>query len=87
MNSSSFRRIGVIAGAAVITTVAFTSGSVASGQPDGNEDRPCFMVRSHWNTAEGPQPTCPVPMWQTAASSESTDASTSRAARTVDFMP
>ncbi|KRF36762.1 hypothetical protein [Nocardioides sp. Soil805] len=66
MNSTPYRRIVAIAGAAaitIITTVTFSPATSASAGA-GHQDRPCFMVRGHWNTAEGPQPTCPAPSWQ-----------------------
>jgi hypothetical protein len=62
MNTTTFRRVGAIAAAAAFTTavtIAGTTGSASAGQRDTTQDRPCFMVRSHWNNAEGPQPTCP----------------------------
>lgn len=67
MNSTPHRRFVAIAGAAAITIITMSVGPVASATASGHDttrDRPCFMVRAHWNTAEGPQPTCPVPSWQ-----------------------
>lgn len=92
MNTTPFRSIGTIAGAAAIAITATFAGSTApanAGQHDTAEDRPCFMIQSHWNNAEGPQPTCPTPMWpQLASSSDKTDGSRpSPQARIPDFMP
>ena len=62
MNTTAFRRIGAIVGAAAFVTtfaISGTSVSASTGKQVPDKDRPCFMVRSHWNNAEGPQPTCP----------------------------
>jgi hypothetical protein len=64
MNSTPFRRTVAIVGVTATITIASTTMSSASGRQDPTPDRPCFMVRAHWNNAEGPQPTCPVPTWQ-----------------------
>lgn len=62
------RRVAVVGVTATIvitgTGAAGAGPSSASDARDGTPDRPCFMVRANWNTAEGPQPTCPVPTWQ-----------------------
>ena len=72
MNSRQFRRRCAIAGAAAAITIttAFApdqgSTAAAPGRTVTN-DRPCFMIQAHWNTAyDGPQPTCPTPAWQMA---------------------
>ena len=60
------------AAAALIASVLFLPAAVQSGpaplapaEPasgvvyDSDRDRPCFMVRAHWNEAlDGPQPRC-----------------------------
>ena len=92
MNATAFRRIGAIAGAAAIAITTTFAGSTAfanAGQHGTAKDRPCFMIRSHWNNAEGPQPTCPIPMWQQQASSSDKAGGSrpARHARITDFMP
>jgi hypothetical protein len=92
MNTTAFRRIGTVAGAAAITitgTITGTPASASAERRDTAQDRPCFMVRSHWNNAEGPQPTCPIPMWQqqASASDKSGTARPAPSARIGDFMP
>jgi hypothetical protein len=67
MNTTPYRRIVAIVGAAAIISITVGTGATAAsadGQQGSTSDRPCFMVRAHWNDAEGPQPTCPVPTWQ-----------------------
>ena len=66
MNRTPFRRIVAVVGVAAITsiTTVTVSPTTAASAGAGHADRPCFMIRAHWNTAEGPQPTCPVPSWQ-----------------------
>ena len=68
MNSTPYRRIVAVVGAAaiIIITARSAAASLRGAPAAGRQDRPCFMVRAHWNTAEGPQPTCPVPSWQRA---------------------
>ena len=67
MNNKPHRRTVAVVGAAVITSITMGAGASASAADSGTDtvrDRPCFMFRANWNTAEGPQPTCPVPTWQ-----------------------
>ena len=52
-----FRIVTMVGAAAVVTTI--TTTPVTARAFDRTQDRPCFMVRSHWNDAEGPEPTCP----------------------------
>jgi hypothetical protein len=103
MNTTPYRRIVAIVGAAAITSITVGTGATAASaddQQDSTSDRPCFMVRAQWNDAEGPQPTCPVPTWQIAddevASPAADTRSTARttpavapaaSARIGDFMP
>lgn len=71
MDTTSIHRMVAIASATAIATTITISGSAVSSsaaQRDTDRDRPCFMIRSHWNNAEGPQPTCRIPMWQQEAS-------------------
>ena len=87
MNTTAFRRIGAIAGAAAFATTFTISGTAASAgteQRDAAKDRPCFMIRSHWNNAEGPQPTCPKGRFK---SDSTAGARTASSARIADFMP
>ncbi|PUA82229.1 hypothetical protein [Nocardioides currus] len=85
MNTTAFRRAGAIAGAAVFT-IAMTSSTApaTAGTSDEGHDRPCFMIRSPWNNAEGPQPTCPTGRFET---SEPAAARPVPVARIADFMP
>ena len=48
---------------AAASAVALAAPSVpATGSSASPADRPCFMVRPHWNSAlDGPQPVCPLP--------------------------
>ena len=92
MNSRHFRRrCAVIAAATTITiTTAFApaSSSAADTAGDGTQDRPCFMVRAHWNAAlDGPQPTCPTPTWQSRNQVDDEGAAHTSTARVTDFMP
>jgi hypothetical protein len=90
MNTTQFRRIGAIAGAAAFTTaIAFTgtTGSASAGPRDSTTDRPCFIIRSHWNNAEGPQPTCPKGRFEKAAPSSAGASRPAPSARIADFMP
>jgi hypothetical protein len=87
VNTTTFRRFGVIAGAAAFTTAITITGTTASaiaGQRDTTQDRPCFMIRSHWNNAEGPQPACPKGRWK---SDDTGGARPASSARIADFMP
>ncbi len=87
MNSTAFRRFGAIVGAAaVVATIATTAPSSATVDT-GNQDRPCFMIRSHWNNAEGPQPTCPNGRFTTAAADDGDATRAVPSARITDFMP
>ncbi len=84
MNSTPYRRTVAIVGAAAITSItAFTFGPATASAAAGQPDRPCFMVRAHWNTAEGPQPTCPVPTWQRTAGAASSTTGTGSDEATV----
>jgi hypothetical protein len=86
MNSTRFRRFGAIVGAAaVVTTIATAAPSTAKAD-QGNQDRPCFMIRSHWNNAEGPQPTCPNGRFKTAAADDAGATRAVPSARITDFM-
>ena len=91
MNTKAFRGIGSIAGAAAITTAITITGTTASastGHSDTGHDRPCFMVRSNWDNAEGPQPTCHTPMWpQASGCDEPVAPRPASFARIADFMP
>lgn len=83
MSTTAISRIVAMVGAAaVVTTISTTP--VAAQTADGKQDRPCFMVRSHWNNAEGPQPTCPDGRWK-SDSEGGTRPVTS--ARITDSMP
>jgi hypothetical protein len=89
MHSTHLRRTAAVVGAAtaiiVTTTLTGATGAVASDAPDG--DRPCFMVRAHWNTAlDGPQPTCATPSWQLVETPPRFPVPTI-SARVVDYMP
>jgi hypothetical protein len=67
MSTTTIRRIGGIAIAAAISLAGGFASSQASAEArhqDTSSARPCFMIRSHWNSADGPQPTCPTPAWQ-----------------------
>ncbi len=90
MNRTAFRHIGAVAGAAAIAitfTVSGTTASASNEQRDVATDRPCFMIRSHWNNAEGPQPTCPKAPYQMAAPDEAGASQPSPSPRITDFMP
>ncbi len=83
MNTTAIGRIVAMVGAAaVVTTIATTP--VAAQTLDGKQDRPCFMVRSHWNNAEGPQPTCPDGRGKSDTKGEPQPATR---ARITDSMP
>ena len=83
MNTTAIGRIVAMVGAAaVVTTIATTP--VAAQTVDGMQDRPCFMVRSHWNNAEGPQPTCPDRRWKSDTKGEPQPATR---AQITDSMP
>ena len=45
------------------------------------------MIRSHWNNAEGPQPTCPKGRYQKAAPDESGASRANPSQRIAGFMP
>lgn len=86
------RRVAIVGAAAtVIITTAFAPAvsSTASERQDRPQDRPCFMIRSHWNNAEGPQPSCRIPMWQQQAPSSHGPGRPNHGhpTRGVDFMP
>jgi hypothetical protein len=94
MHSTHLRRTAAVVGAAtaVIVTTTLTTmltaatGNAASSAPEETE-RPCFMVRAHWNTAlDGPQPTCATPSWQLVETPPRFPAS-ELSARVVDYMP
>lgn len=90
MNSTKFRRIGAVAGAAAFTTVITITCSTAPATAKVDEvdqDRPCFMIRSNWNNAEGPQPTCPKGRFQKTSSDQEGASQPTSSARIVDFMP
>lgn len=87
MNSNAFRRFGAIAGAAAVITTITTTAPATAGQRDTTKDRPCFMIRSPWNNAEGPQPTCPKGRFQKAASDEAGASRPVSSPRIADFMP
>jgi hypothetical protein len=91
MNTTAFRRFGAIAASAAIASTIHIAGAThpaAAGPQSSTEDRPCFMIRSHWNNAEGPQPTCPLPMWRHQASSPDTAGAAGPASRAIaDFLP
>lgn len=70
MNTTAFRRFVAVVGAAVVVTTITTTPPSTAKVDEGNKDRPCFMIRSHWNDAEGPQPTCPNGRWQETAPSD-----------------
>lgn len=83
MNTTATGRIVAMVGAAAIgTTIATTP--LAAQTVDGTQDRPCFMVRAHWNNAEGPQPTCPDGRWKSDTTDEPQPATS---ARITDSMP
>lgn len=101
IRTAAHRSFVALAGAVIfVTTMASTSPANAQDS-DGQHTRPCFMIRSNWNTApDGPQPTCPVPTWQetattpthatkTTGTGEKTtvDSSADRPSRATDFMP
>lgn len=93
MDTNQIRRfaasIGVVG---IIIAGTGTTAPAAAGGEDGTQDRPCFAFRANWNTAEGPQPTCPVPSWQRTREDEAAPDNTG-ASRPVpgprirDFMP
>lgn len=87
MNSTAFRRIGAIVGAAAVVTTITTTAPATAHVEAGNKDRPCFMVRSPWNQAEGPQPTCPNGRFKKAASDEASESRPVPSPRITDFMP
>lgn len=42
-----------------IAVAAAVSGAAQAGSGPVHQDRPCFIVQSHWNVAlDGPQPRC-----------------------------
>ena len=84
MNTTAIGRIVAMVGAAAVVTTIITTTPVAAQTVDGKQDRPCFMVRSHWNNAEGPQPTCPNGRWKSVTKGE---AQPPTSARITDFMP
>ena len=87
MNSTALRRCGAVVGAtAIVTTIATTAPSTASVD-EGSQDRPCFMVRSHWNNADGPQPTCPNARPTRAVADYPVASRSASSARITDFMP
>ena len=90
MHSTHLRRTAAVAGAAtavIVTTTLTATTAAASSEPDGAADRPCFMVRAHWNTAlDGPQPACATPLWQLVETPPRFPAS-ELSARVVDYMP
>jgi hypothetical protein len=94
MHSTNLRRTAALVGAATAITVTTTlttmltaTGSAASSAPDEAGDRPCFMVRAHWNTAlDGPQPTCATPSWQLVETPPRFPVP-AISARVVDYMP
>ena len=86
MNSSAFRHTSVvIAAAAIVTTISTTPATAKPGE--GGTDRPCFMVRSHWNDAEGEQPRCPNGPFILGAPEVVGGAEPIRSGRILDFMP
>lgn len=90
MHSTHLRRTAAVVGAAtaitVTTMLTAATGSAASSAPD-EADRPCFMVRAHWNTAlDGPQPTCATPSWQLVETPPRFPVP-AVGARVVDYMP
>lgn len=87
MNRAAFRRCGAVVGAAAVMA------TIASGPPstamvdEGNQDRPCFMIRSNWNNAEGPQPTCPSGRFRAPAADKAGSTRSAPSVRITDFMP
>jgi hypothetical protein len=89
MHSTHLRRTAAVVGAATaITVTTLLTPAVTAAAPSApTGDRPCFMVRAHWNTAlDGPQPTCATPSWQLVETPPRFPAST-LSARVVDYMP
>jgi hypothetical protein len=83
MSTTALSRIVAMVGAAAVV-MTITTAPVAAQTVVGNQDRPCFMVQSHWNDAEGPQPTCPDGHWK---SDTIGDAQPVTSSRIMDFMP
>ena len=60
----SHHRTTIAATAALLCLALAGSASAAIPEPgpepgSTDQERPCFMVRAHWNDAlDGPQPTC-----------------------------
>lgn len=84
MNTTAIGRIVAMVGAAAVVTTIATTTPVTAQTVDDEQDRPCFMVRSHWNNAEGPQPTCPDGRWKPDTKGEAQPATS---ARITDSMP
>lgn len=87
MNATAVRRMGAIVGAAAVVTSITTTAPSTAKVEEGSKDRPCFMIRSPWNNAEGPQPTCPNGRFRNAASDEAGAPRPAPSARIADFMP
>jgi hypothetical protein len=60
----SHHRTAITAAGALLCLALAGSASAAIPEPETgsgatDQERPCFMVRAHWNDAlDGPQPTC-----------------------------
>ena len=60
----SHHRTTITAAGALLCLALAGSASAAIPEPETgsgstDQERPCFMVRAHWNDAlDGPQPTC-----------------------------
>lgn len=87
MNSTAFRRCGAVVGAAAVVTFVATTAPSTAMVDKGDQDRPCFMIRSHWNNAEGPQPMCPNGRFKTAAVDNAGATRPAPSVRITDFMP
>lgn len=87
MKAAAFRRFVAIAGAAAVVTTITTTAPTTAKVEEGNKDRPCFMVRSTWNNAEGPQPTCPNGRFKKTASEDAGASRPVPSPRISDFMP
>ena len=56
---STVTAAGALVCLALASSAAAAVPAPAPGPGPTDQERPCFMVRAHWNEAlDGPQPTC-----------------------------